>query len=227
MALRSQAAIACIAAGLAYSQELRFDARHDHLKGSCQGTLTFDQSGAAFRGPRHSFAWPYAEIQRLELTARQVRVTTYRDSKWRLGADRSWTFRGNFQEAYAFLKQRLDQRFVAAVADEDVRPVWQAPAKHLTRFGGSHGTLLFGDDRAVYNAGGDSRTWRYEDIEGISSSGPFELTVDGYDRSYRFQLKKPLAEDTYNDLWRRITERRTHEDTGNPDDQRCADAGRR
>jgi hypothetical protein len=193
---------------VAYAQELRLEVRHDHLKGGCLGVLVFDDRGASFEGRGHSLKWNYDEIQQLRLTPAELRVTTYRDSKWKLGGDRSYTFRGAFGEAYEFLRDRLDQRLVAGVADEDVRPLWEVPVKRLTRFGGSDGVLLVGSDRLVFQSSSASRTWRYSDIESVSSTGPFDLTVIGLERAYRFQLKRPLDESRYNELWRAIFLRR-------------------
>ena len=48
---------------------------------------------------------------------------------------------------------------------------------------------------------GASRTWRYQDIENISSSGPFQLTITTFERAkthygdlkgFNFELKRPL-----------------------------------
>ena len=47
---------------------------------------------------------------------------TYKDRKWLLGVDKEYEFTlapgQSFNEAYTLLKDRLDQRFVAAVADD-------------------------------------------------------------------------------------------------------------
>lgn len=60
----------------------------------------------------------------------------------RLGADRAFDFRGKISnELYDFRKQRLDQRFVAELADKHFQPLWSVPAKHLKRLRGSEGVL--------------------------------------------------------------------------------------
>ncbi len=214
---------AALAAGAASAGDLRFEVRHDHLRGSGSGVLTIGAGGIAFTEdskdkPAHARQWSYEEIQQLELAPRRLRVLTYEDSRWRLGMDREYRFdlaAGSFTQAYDFLKGKLDQRFVAALADGGAGSDWEIPAKHLTRFGGDHGVLAFNGDSVVFQTDkqGRSRTWRFSDIENISSTGPFRLTLTTYERarshygdrkSFQFQLKRPLEEARYDELWRRI-----------------------
>ncbi len=225
--------------------ELSYQVRHEHLRKGCSGVLRIDERGIWFQGTArkkqaHAWQWSYAEIQQLTVSADELRVLTYRDSLWKLGADREYRFalvaeiRGHsgldpskespedhgrrvpgIQEAHAFLKDRLDQRLVVRLADSDLAPLWQLPVKLLGRVGGSHGVLIVGAERLVYRAErpGDSRTWRLKDVESVSSSGPFELSVVTYERArlqygsrsaFRFQLKEPLAQERYDELWRRL-----------------------
>jgi hypothetical protein len=89
------------------------------------------------------------------------------------------------------------------------------PVKRLGTIRGSEGVLRVASDRIVYSTDqeGQSRTWRYQDIDNISTSGPFELTVTTFERSQRhygsrkafnFQLKQPLEEAKFDHLWRRL-----------------------
>lgn len=219
---------ACILLGLglaASAQEFEFPVRHRHVLRDAQGTLRITAEGITYtespskRGEGHKALWGWKDIQQLHLSGDRIVLTTYQDTKWLLGADREYEFHAlqgrRFSEAYHFLAPRLDQRFVAAVADEEARPLYQIPVKLLGRMWGSEGVLAIGEDRIVYKTSkrGLSRTWRYEDIENISSSGPFELSVTTFERSafhygnrkaFHFQLKDPLPESRYNDLWRRL-----------------------
>jgi hypothetical protein len=122
-----------------------------------------------------------------------------------------------FGDAYLFLKSRLDQRFVAEIADAVTDVLWEVPVKHLLRFGGNEGVLQVSANEIVYNSPtkNASRTWRYQDIENISASGPFQLTVTTFERSklhygdlkwFNFELKSPLAEARYNGLWLRVNQ---------------------
>lgn len=228
--------IALLAAPAAFSQQqFKYEVWHGHSrpphikKAGDPGTLVITDSGVSFtetyakKKPKHPHAWEwtYEDIQQLEVGQRSLRVLTYKDSKWKLGADKEYRFdlrgEGSFAGAYQFLKARLDQRFVAALPDPSIKPLWEIPAKHLLRFGGSQGVLAFGEDGVVYRTDkkGDSRTWRYADIENVSSSGPFQLTLTTYERArahygnlkgFNFQLKERLQEAHYNDLWQRVNQ---------------------
>ncbi len=218
-------ALALAAAAALPAAAFRYEARHDHLYKSGAGTLVIDDNGVSFtehKKTSHAWRWPWQDIQQLELSPKALRVLTYIDDKWKLGADRDYRFdllgKETFAGAYAFLKDRLDQRFVAELPDADVKPLWDVPAKRLTRFGGTQGTLVVAADRIVWRGrNGDSRTWRYADIDNLSTSGPFQLTLTTFERArldygnrknFNFQLKQPLKEDRYDDLWRRVTQKR-------------------
>ena len=217
-------------------QEFRYDAWHGHSrpphvrKAGNMGKLTITGSGVSFqetykegKKPKHPHAWhwDYQDIQQLKIAAKSLTVLTYKDNKWKLGADRQYEFDlvsdKTFEDAYQLLRNRLDQRFVAALTDRGQEVLWEIPVKHLLRFGGSEGvlrasagTVSFASDKK-----NDSRTWRYQDIESISSSGPFELTITTYERArthygnlkgFNFQLKQRLEEARYDDLWLRVNQ---------------------
>lgn len=195
------------------------------------GTLTvtpqgvsFEESYAGQKQPKHPhvWSWSYTDIQQLEIAPKTLRVLTYKDNKWKLGADREYRFDllpsdRSFSDAYALLKNKLDQRFVAALADKDINALWEMPVKLQGRIQGSEGILQVAADRIVYRTDkkDTSRTWRYEDIENISSSGPFQLTLTTYERAithygnlkgFNFQLKERIDEKRYNALWRRLNQ---------------------
>ena len=118
---------------------------------------------------------------------------------------------GFVEKLYPTFSHRLDQRFVAALADDQVKRLWEAPAKLLHRTGGAQGNIIVGTDRVVYvtDSPEESRTWRIKDIDLVSSSGPFDLTITTFERSganyaghrgFHFELKRPLAEAEYNVL---------------------------
>jgi hypothetical protein len=234
MALRIEktACIAILSAVLTAAplaaESFEFSVRHDHWRGKGAGALRIDDNGVSYReiGKKnkpnaHAWTWAWDDIQEIELAPGRLRLVTYQDSKWRLGVDREYQFTASphspFDVAYPMLRDRLGRRFVAALADENGKPLWELPVKRLGRMYGSHGTLIVGKDRIVYRTDkkGESRTWRYSDIDNVSSSGPFELTLTTFERakfdygslrSFQFQLKRPLDENRYNELWRRLNE---------------------
>ncbi len=224
---KATGALLAIALSLAAQQEFRYQVRHDHLWKGRAGTLVIGEKAVSFSetGRKHRWSWVYQDIQQLEIAPRTLRVLTYEDNKWKLGADREHRFdltaEGSFGGAYRLLRDRLDQRLVAALADTEVRALWEIPVKHLLRLGGSEGALIFGQDRVVFKttANNESRTWRYADIENVSSTGPFQLTLTTYERAlahygnlkgFNFQLKQPLDEARYDQLWRRVNLKRSN-----------------
>jgi hypothetical protein len=215
MALQSKTAIGLIfGAAILTAQPtgLRYEVRHKHTHKGAPAVINFNDSRVWFEDKKHAETWKYEDIQRLELAPDKLTILTYEDKKWQLGRDRVYEFdqlpKDMAAQLYANLHARLDQRFVAQVADSFVEPIWQAPAKVLHGWYGAQGTIKVGADRVVFESPqpGDSRTWRYSDVTNFSSAGPYELTLTSLDGSTRFQLKQALPEDRFNDLWRRINQ---------------------
>ena len=123
------AAVLLPAAALA--AEMRFEVRHEHLHKGCHGTMTVDEHGISYQGAKkHVWRWNYQDIQELKLGPRSIHVLTYQDPGLRLGAGLAYDFRGDIPgTVYALWKNRLDQRFVAEIADQQVQPEWRIPAR--------------------------------------------------------------------------------------------------
>jgi hypothetical protein len=237
MAFRSEKAacfagvtLLALAPALFGQQELRYNVEHRHRTWrDGAGTLVIAERGISYQETSrkknkkpeqlHHGWWDYENIQQLWLAPRKLTIVTYKDRPWLLGMDQQWEFRlpagESFNAAYELLKNRLDQRLVAALAEQEFKPLWEIPVKLLGRIRGSEGVLEVGADRIVYRTGAreQSRTWRLRDIENVSSSGPFHLTLTSYERAkfhygslkgFNFQLKRPLNEGQYNELWRRV-----------------------
>ena len=198
-----------ILAGAAWGAQLTV--RHEHLHRGCDGVLTVSAEGVSFAGPKgHQWRWRLEDIQELDLSPQSLHILTYRDSRLRLGTDQGYTFSGAIPagDLYAVLKDRMDQRLVAEIGEvgEAAGETLRLPVKLLGRIMGSEGTLAFGPEAVVYSspAKEQSRTWRYRDLEGISSSDRFQLTITTLEKSFHFQLKQPISESGYNQLWLQI-----------------------
>jgi hypothetical protein len=194
------------------------------------GMLTITDTGVSFqkkykdgKTPKNplTWRWDYRDIQQLKISPKSVTVLSYSDNNWKFGADRQYRFDlvsgSSFENSYQVLKNHLDQRFVAVVADSPPAVLWEIPAKRLIGWGGEEGVLQAGASQIVYKSEkeGASRTWRYEDIDNIASSGPFELTITTFERAkldygsrkqFNFRLKQRLEEARYNDLWLRLNQ---------------------
>jgi hypothetical protein len=198
--------------------------RHKHARHGTTGELRVSGDGILFsetgKHQKHSRSWKYEDIQQLELSPGILKILTYEDRNWKMGGrDREYTFdglpEGFAQEMYQLWRGRLDQRFVADLADETIAPVWRVPAKLLGAIRGSEGFVLFGNDAIVYKTSRpeQSRTWRFSDIENVATAGPFDFSIVTREhhgnwnvgsREFRFQLKEALPESRYNELWRKL-----------------------
>ena len=207
-------------ASLAGAAELRWDVRHERMLRDRTGVLTIDEHGLSYVEKGKSVRWEYQDIQQLLVSPEKLVLVTYKDRPWLLGIDKEFEFfpaQGgqNFEPAYRILKHKLDQRFVAALADSNPDALWQIPVKLTGVIRGSEGVLQVGPERIIYRTEdeGKSRTWRYADIENVSTSGPFQLTLTTYERSkthyggwkgFNFQLKQRLDEKRFDLLWKRL-----------------------
>lgn len=231
MVLRSQATISALlilasapAIPLAAGEPFEFQVRHRHLRGGSDGSLRVTDEGISFeeagKHKEHSRGWRYEDIRQLTLSGDVLQILTYDNRRWRLG-DQEYQFDQLSKDLAgkldAILSRRLDQRFVAALADAPVKPAWEVGAKLLHWRSGPQGTLIVGADRVVFQTESpeDSRTWRIRDIDVVSSSGPFDLTITTFEHSggnyaghkdFHFALKRPIADVEYNALWGRVNQ---------------------
>jgi hypothetical protein len=194
----------------------QFPMRHRHVRGGCEGTLDISESGVRFQGPKgHAWQWKLDQIRQLELAPDRVVVTSYENGKLP-GTERGYVFTGTVpaNELYILLKDRMDQRLIADLAPAPASATWSVPVKHVGR-AGSQGALEMAGETIAYRstAKDESRTWRYTDIAGVSSSGPFQLTITTLERApaqyggrkdFNFELQQPISEDKYDELWRRV-----------------------
>ncbi|HEY3841583.1 MAG TPA: hypothetical protein VGL72_33665 [Bryobacteraceae bacterium] len=219
MAFRIEAAIIALVA----QTLLAAPVEHRHLHHGGAADLAVTDEGISFtekgKHAAHSRTWKYDQIQQLELTSSTLRVLTYEDQSLQLGRDREYVFdqlpKDFAPTVYAKWKDKLDQRFIAALADPEVKTLAEFPAKLTGLTKGTEGTLRFAEDRIVFQSPkpGASRTWRLTDIDNIATAGPFDFTVTTFEhqgtwntatREFHFQLQTPMEEARFNDLWRRL-----------------------
>ncbi len=197
---------------------LSFGVTHEHGLKSCDGRLTVDESGITFDSERkdHSRHWKFTDIQELRLGSGAIHILTYEDRRL-LRGERPFDFSfdakdASWEQLRDIAAPHLDRRLVVAEAEPKPEPaknaLFRAEVKHRHLRGGCNGGLTFAQDAVSFASKeeGHSRTWTYRDIETISSSGPYELTIVAYsgEKNYEFQLKEPLEEKVYNELWRRL-----------------------
>lgn len=226
--------VAFLAVAPAHAADLTYEVRHQRALKDHTGVLTIDDNGLRYqqvipenKRKKNSKKQPklenvhfdYQDIQELWVSADKLVLVTYNDRKWFLGLDKEFEFflsKGTtFQAAYAQLRDKLDRRFVAALADPQPDLLWEIPVKLLGAIKGSEGVLQVGADRIVYKTDRPrhSRTWRYEDIENVSTADRYQLTLTTYERAkthygsmkgFNFQLKQPLNDKRFEMLWKRL-----------------------
>jgi len=194
----------------------QFPARHRHWHGACEGTLDVSGTGVRFAGPTgHAWQWRFDQIRQLELAPDRIVVTSYENGRLP-GTERRFEFDAAVPaaELYGLMKDRMDQRLVAELAQPEGSVTWSVPVKHTGR-AGSEGTLELTSEAIAYRtaAKDESRTWRFMDIAGISGSGPFQLTITTYElapahygarKDFNFELRHPISEAEYNLLWLQV-----------------------
>jgi hypothetical protein len=216
--------------------ELSYEVQHHRAMKNHAGVLTIGEKGVAYqqvlpegkqkanskRPPKlESVQFDYQDIQELWVSPDRLRIVTYKDRKWLLGVDKEFEFslpKGkSFDSAYAMLKDKLDRRFVAAVADGQLDVLWELPVKLMGTIQGSEGVLQVGQDRIVYKTDRprQSRTWRYQDIANVSTSDRYQFTLTTYEharmsygsmKGFNFQLKQPLDQKRFDALWKRLNQ---------------------
>jgi len=215
--------------GKSQEQEIRLQVRHDHLLGSCNGTLVMDQRGVRYETNQDddSRTWNFEDIKEAQLGKdKRLKLLTYEDrSNWKLGADRTFEFAWadesiSGQRLYSFLIGHLKRPIAAALVPAEIGTVqYSFPVKHLGVLKGMQGQLLFSENNVAFqsSSGRGDRSWRYQDLESISSAGPYDIALTTYEQKrfhyasravYNFQLKAALPRDSYDQLWRFVNEKK-------------------
>jgi hypothetical protein len=170
--------------------------------GTDKGSLKIGEEGIEFRSLKGRIdKWPFIEVQTFRLSPNALTIQTYQN--------RHHHFPG--MQRYRFdLGQAVPPALAAELSHLILRPSQNAvpdpvsvaiaiPAHHRTLTGGTNGTLRLSDDGIEYVTGarGDSRNWRWDDLETLSNPDPFHLLVLGYRDTYSFDLKEPLPRSTF------------------------------
>jgi len=202
------------------AENFEFEVRHHHLFRDCLGTLRITGEGVEYRTDhsKDSRRWSFSEIQTIEVrSGREIAIRSYEDQKRFAGKDRTFEFRLVAGEATpeltAFLLERVHRPMVLAVVPSSGKAVFEIPVKHLKPVSGAMGTLRIFPDRVVFESqrDGDSRIWRFSDIQRFSQPGRFRFQIvshvpraGGPTETYNFQLREDLPAGVYDYLWARL-----------------------
>src|SRR6266567_2962830 len=176
-------------------------AKLHHFAGKEKGDLSINVDGIEFRPLKAApIKIPYLEVQTFQLTNHSLSIKTYENRKMRLGVVQ-----------YRFdLVQAVPPSVGAELARQVRRPSQNTlpnpgsqaaviAAHHRTGTGGTNGVLRFHEDGIDYvsSASGDSRSWRWADLQTLSAPDPYHLLVFGYRDTYTFDLKEILPQSLY------------------------------
>jgi hypothetical protein len=205
----------------AAAESYEFSVEHEHALLSCRGTLVITPEKIEYKTTheKHARAWRYDELQQVKVESKtKLELLTYEDEKLLLGRDRTLRFKlldGEITpEISSLLLAHATRPLVTSVPPVTVgTPQFEAQVKHLHNFGGCEGVLRIFADQVTFESVDNlehSRFWRYPDIRNYSQSDRFRLeiwtfeTVFGGSKTYNFQLKRELPQQSYDYLWSRV-----------------------
>ncbi len=137
------------------------------------------------------------------------------------GAEHDYLFRLTDEEitpeVVSALLSRFKRPIETSVIPNDAtaagKLLFEIPVFHRHRVGGRSGVLRVYEHYVVFNAeaSGDSRFWRYPDIRDIGQLGRYKFEIATYEgqfgvdgKSYVFDLKRPITEAEYEQLWVKV-----------------------
>lgn len=170
-----------------------------------RGTLSVDVGGVEFRSESgKKQIWKPLDIQDLEIAPRKLVLHTYGTrGLHRLGADtKEFDLEQTVSPAVAASlaagvgrpSRNKIPKSASSESGETAAIYGSIPAHHRTPFGGTNGILRFraGGIDYITSSPGDSRSWRWNDLQTLASEDLYRLSVFGYLDTYNFDLKEPL-----------------------------------
>jgi hypothetical protein len=147
----------------------------------------------------------------------------------RIGSERQYEFHLADGEVPADVVRSLLARFKRPVATTVVpnepgdsgKLLFEIKVFHRHVSGGESGMLRVYERHIVFAADTEdhSRHWRYSDIRDVGRLGRYQLEIATWEdnrwtdgKSYVFDLKRPITEEEYDTLWRRLYDRSTTRD---------------
>jgi hypothetical protein len=206
----------------ASAQSYELPVEHECTFRSCRGTLVITPERIEYKSAHKeddARTWRYTDLRQIKIESpTSIELVSYEDQKRMLGRDRVIKFKvigGEITpEISALLAERATRPVVTSVAPATKdAPAFEAPVKHLHRFGGCIGTLKIYPDRVVYESEdrpSDSRCWRYGDIQNFSQSERYRFEITTFEdkfggpKAYNFQLREALPAQAYDYVWARV-----------------------
>jgi hypothetical protein len=203
------------------AQSYEIPVEHEHTVRNCRGKLVITPERIEYQTTHKKDArvWRYSDLRQIKIESpTSIEFESYEDQRRILGRDRVFKFKaleGEItSEISALLVERATRPVVTNVAPATGdAPAFEAPVKHLHRFGGCAGTLKVYPGRIVYESKdmpSDSRYWRYGDIQNISQSERYHFEIATFEdrfggpKTYNFQLQEAFPAQAYDYVWARV-----------------------
>jgi hypothetical protein len=193
-------------------EEFRFSVEREKILPDEPGELVINADGISYKSQDGDTVLriPFADVYEADVSDRsKVRIETYDVLKRRLGGRRTYSFRlrgATHDDSLAlFLTAHLNRPVLGSYGSAGESTVTIA-AYHRHTLGGCNGRIEIGVDtiRFISDKPSHSRTWRYQDMETIGSSDPFDFRISTFAETFRFDLKERLPEKAYEAAWQRI-----------------------
>ena len=206
--------------------EWKAAARWRHGLGSIHGTLFIRRDGIQFQPDRgNPLRWQCEEIQTFYAAPRRLILTGYSNRRWRLPGTRVFRFDLN-QAMPAAIAARLAR--CVGKPSRNANPLARTPAfaslaaHHSRRGSGTNGVLRFRDSGIDYVTAslGDSRSWRWADIQTIANADPYHFRVAGFQEIYEFDLGRPMSRRLFDHIWDQVYAGGLHLAAGNGGESR-------
>ena len=174
-------------------------ARLHEAIGTEKGNLKISGEGLEFQSTKgRSVRWTFVEVQTFFLAPHRLDFETYQNRKHHLPGMQRFKFdldQAIPPELANDLSRKIRRPSQNAVPDPASQGI-VILAHHRTLTGGTNGTLRFTNIVIAYvsDVRGDSRSWRWADLQTVSDPDPWHLLVFGYRDTYNFDLKEPLPQ---------------------------------
>jgi hypothetical protein len=170
------------------------------------GILSLDSEGILFapaNGPAQH--WAANDIKSLDLSPHLLILMGYENRRWHLPTLRKYKFRLDLEMSPAVAAQlagEVPRPIRNVIPDPSALADTVIPVRRTRHLGGSNGSLRIRQDGIDYVTAqaGQSRSWKWADLQTLSHPDPFHLFVFGYRDTYSFDLKKPLSRELFNRL---------------------------